>query len=339
MTRKLAYFVRIDSLQPIAGADAIEAAKVGGWTIVVKKGEFQAGDIAVYFEIDSFLPDGNPGWQFLVDKQSRIYQEQKGHVLRTIRLRGQLSQGLLVVPALLGLAAPYTLGQDLSEQLGVLKYEPPIAPSLSGVAIGAFPSIIRKTDQERIQNLANELAQWQQEAARWEITEKLEGSSCTFAWIDNQLHVCSRNLDLQDTPENSLWNAARKLDIAGKMAARYSGRNLALQGEIIGHGVQGNIYKMQAQEFYLYDVYDADRAEYFSCNERIALAQELALPHVPVIDADFVLDASVTMESLLAMADGNSVLNTKQLREGLVFKQHGGQVSFKAISNQYLLKS
>ncbi len=339
MARKMAYAVVVDEIRPIPGADAIEAARVGGWTIVIKKGEFVAGDTAVYFEIDAFLPEGNPGWQFLVDKMPRTVEGRRGHVLRTVKLRGQVSQGLLLAPAGLGLAADaLVLGDDLSDQLGVSKYEPPVPAELSGVARGPFPSRIRKTDQERIQNLAAELAAWQQDGHAWEVTEKLEGSSCTFAWLDGELRVCSRNIDLEDAPGNTLWKAARTLGIAEKMASRFGGRNLALQGELIGEGVQGNIYRRKAQEFHLYDVYDADRAAYLAPAERLALAHELGIPHVPVVDAGAVLSGALTMESLLSMADGASALHAAQDREGLVFKRLDGAASFKVVSNKYLLK-
>lgn len=342
MIRKLARIARIDAISPIEGADAIEAAHVGGWKVVVKKNEFAPGDLAVYFEIDAFLPEGNPAWQFLVDKMPRLYEEHRGHVLRSVKLRGQVSQGLLLpVSALAGTSAEGAAlepGLDVAEALGVIKYEPPVAACLSGIALGAFPSRIPKTDQERIQNLANELSGWQRHGLAWEVTEKLEGSSCTFAWLDGELHVCSRTLDLADTPDNSLWIAARKLGIREKLAARAGSRNLALQGELIGHGIQGNIYGLKEQQFHLYDIYDADAGRYLGSAERRALAEALGVPHVPVVHETFALGEAITMDALLAMADGPSRLNAGQLREGLVFKALGEQASFKAISNQYLLK-
>lgn len=164
--RKLVTIRIINDLNPIEGADAIEVATVDGWKIVVKKGEFEVGHKAVYFEIDSFLPDGNPAWQFLVDKSSRIFEGVKGHKLRTIKLRGQVSQGLLLkldqVPAVVdhifALPEDTDLRQlDLSELLGIVKWEASLPACLQGQAQGLFPSFIRKTDQERCQNLAAEI--------------------------------------------------------------------------------------------------------------------------------------------------------------------------------------
>lgn len=340
--RNLARIVTVDGISPIEGADAIEAAHVGGWKVVVKKSEFKIGDLAIYFEIDSFLPEGNPAWQFLVDKSPRVFEERRGHVLRSVKLRGQISQGLLLgTNALVNTpAANESLnpGANVSDALGVLKYERPIPACLAGMVRGNFPSRVPKTDQERIQNLAEDLDLWQTQLMAWEVTEKLEGASCTWAWLNQELHVCSRTLDLSETEGNSFWRVARDRDIASKLRSFAGARNLAMQGELIGFGIQDNIYGLKGQDFYLFDVYDVDAGRYWSASERLTLAEQLTLPHVPVIQKSFVLSPAMTMEKLLTMADGESMLKTGQRREGLVFKALETQVSFKAISNQYLLK-
>lgn len=342
MERNLARIVKIDSVGPIEGADAIEVAFVGGWPVVVKKNEYAPGDLAIYFEIDAFLPEGNPAWQFLVDKSSRMYDGRRGHVLRSVKLRGQVSQGLL-----LGLAAlegtPHALsspevGVNVAQDMGVVKYEPPVPACLAGVARGAFPLAIPKTDQERIQNLGTELAGWLADGTSWEVSEKLEGSSCTVAWLEGELHVCSRNLNLLETEGNSFWQVTRALGLDVKLPVFSGTRNLALQGELVGFGIQGNIYGLNGQQFYLYDVYDADERRYLSADEREEVAHALDLPHVPVIHAAFDLASTEGMADVLTMADGISVLKAGVAREGLVFKALGEQVSFKAISNKYLLK-
>lgn len=340
--RKLARIVKIDAIQPIPNADAIEIAKVGGWNVVVKKAEFSVGDVAVYFEIDTFLPEGNPAWQFLVDKSSRIYNGVNGHVLKSIRLRKQISQGLLLGfetfdDYTIATLAYLGVGADVTGVLGVSKYEPPIPANLAGVQRGNFPSIIPKTDQERIQNLTEEFNNWSGcgELLTWEVTEKLEGSSCTFAWINDDLHVCSRNIDLVDTVGNSFWGTAHALSLPARMHAHFKGRNIALQGELIGFGIQGNIYKLNKQEFYLFDVYDADLGRYLNPTERNEIANSLSLTSVPVVETHFVLPNS--MEAILSMADGPSKLLSAQKREGLVFKCNDDSDSFKAISNAYLL--
>lgn len=347
MTRKMAKIVTVDGINPIAGADAIETAIIGGWSVVTKKDEFKVGDLAVYCEVDSFLPEGNPAWQFLVDKSSRKFCDQNGHVLRSIKLRGQVSQGLLLsMDSMRDVLAKdvkgnFVVDDDVSEILGILKYEPPVPVELAGTQRGQFPSIIPKTNQERIQNLSKKMGKW---AFSWEVTEKLEGSSCTFALIDDSMHVCSRNIDLMDTPDNSFWRTAKEMDMQNLLITNFAGRNIAFQGELIGFGIQGNIYGLTSQKFFLFDIYDADDARYFTPKERKEAAALMGIEHVPVIDSNFNLDMDEidAMLVLINLADGPSKLKKNRLREGLVFKSNSesfeDQKSFKVISNKYLLK-
>jgi len=327
---------RIDALRPIVGADAIECAIVGGWTCVVKKGEYTAGDLAVYCEIDSWIPHEIA--PFLSKGNfPRVYNEVKGERLRTVKLRGQLSQGLLLPLSVIPFAS-YIPDDDVSELLGIVKYEAPIPASLAGEVKGMFPSRIPKTDQERIQNLSIELAEWKAEKLTWEVTEKLDGSSMTVYIIDGEVGVCSRNLDLKPNKDNSLWATAYKNEIDVKLIQSLS--NLAIQGELVGNGIQGNIYKMRDQEFYVYDIYDIDAGRYFTPAERVAYCKVWDIKHVPVFKTDFML-TNETVADLLQMAEAKSVMGdiSGPEREGVVYKCNERQVSFKAISNKFLLKS
>lgn len=144
--RKLASVVRIIDIQPIAGADAIVVAKVKGWNVVVKVGEYKVGDLAVYYEIDSFLP-ARPQFEFLRRSSFKRMGVVDGFRLKTIRLRGQISQGLLT-PIPEGIVDPQE-GDDLTESLDIVKYEPPISAQLAGQIKGTFPGFIPKTDEER----------------------------------------------------------------------------------------------------------------------------------------------------------------------------------------------
>jgi RNA ligase (TIGR02306 family) len=346
--RKMATVRRVDAVYPIPDADAIEVAVVGGWKVVIKKGEFKAGDLAVYCEIDSWIP--NELAPFLSKgSEPREYNGVKGERLRTVKLRGQVSQGLLLPitvmnprMAELGEHLDNAEGFDCSEWLNIQKWEAPIPAQLAGEARGVFPGFVPKTDQERVQNLAAELAAWMSEDARWEVTEKLDGSSMTVYVFDEDDGVCSRNLNLRETEGNSLWKTARRNDLIGKV--RSTGRNLALQGELIGEGIQGNPYKIRGQEFYLFDIYDIDQGRYLRPTERQELAKSLDIRHVPVLTARAELEDTLgitTMEQLLKFAEGLSVMGdiTGPEREGLVFKHTDSEVSFKAISNKFLLKS
>ena len=332
--RKLATIRKIDSLLPIEGADAIECAVVGGWKVVVKKGEYNAGDLAVYCEIDSWIPTELASF-LSKGKEPREFEGIKGERLRTIKLRGQLSQGLLLPlePTCENIVSELFEGLDVSLPLNIVKWEAPINAQLAGQVKGNFPTAIPKTDQERVQNLAKDVLAAAGEL--FEVTEKLEGSSMTCYLNNEEFGVCSRNLDLKKDGTNSLWKVAIESDIEDKMGI--SGlHNHAIQGEIVGPGIQGNIYKLSKPTFYVFDIYDINKGAYMEPAERQAMVKVLRLNHVPVITNGKDLGIG-TVDELLVWAEGKSVLNEKQEREGIVFKQMNGGMTFKAISNKYLL--
>lgn len=332
--RKLASIRKIDEIRPIPEADAIEVAVVGGWTVVVKKGEYSPGDLAIYLEIDSWVPhDLAP---FLSKGQPpRTYNNVQGERLRTVKLRGQVSQGLLL--SSVG-QTPITgqEGDDLTESLGIQKWEAPIPAQLAGDVEGSFPGEIPKTDQERIQNLTDQLTVWRDnDQFSWEVTEKLDGSSMTVFAIGERVGVCSRNWSLKESAANTFWIVARRNRLIEKIQG--TGRNLALQGELIGEGIQGNSYGIKGQAFRLFDVFDVDNGNYLNPTERQALAKELGIDHVPVISTDHVITQSA--HDLLKNAEGKSILNSKAEREGVVYKCNTvSDLSFKAISNKFLLR-
>jgi RNA ligase (TIGR02306 family) len=261
-------------------------------------------------------------------------------------LRSQLSQGLFLpftaTTAILIGAGPGAKfsdyeGYDVSALFGIVKYEAPVNPQLAGDVKGAFPIFIPKTDQERIQNLSAELAQWKTEAATWTITEKCEGSSFTAFVHEGVFGVCSRNLELKESDANSLWQAAYKYDLPTKMLAM--GRNIAVQAELIGPKIQGNIYQLTSHTLAVFDVFDIIQRDYLSPSDCKAVIDELGLTSAPILDTTFSLDL-VTIQDLLTLADGATVIGKSGCRrEGLVFKNNAQRVSFKVVSNAYLLKS
>jgi RNA ligase (TIGR02306 family) len=226
-------------------------------------------------------------------------------------------------------------GMDMSDLLNIVKYEAPVPACLAGKARGMFPSFIPKTDQERIQNLTIEHAEWVTAGLTWELTEKLDGSSMTVYVNEQDYGVCSRNLNLYDTEGNTLWQVAHRDQIL--TAIQDSQRNLAVQGELIGEGIQGNHYKIKGQSFYVFDIYDIDKGLYLTPKERRDFCEFHELLHVPVIVDDKDLGMG-TVEELLSWANDKSRLNPQADREGLVFKCNERQISFKTISNKYLLK-
>lgn len=340
MTRKLATVRKIDEIRPIIGADAIEAAVVGGWTVVVKRGEFAVGSMAVYIEVDAWVPTELAPFLTKPGHEPKEFNGVRGERLRTVKLRGTTSQGLLLPMSVLGWDTNSIdiddIGLDVSDELGIQKWEAPVPAQLAGDVEGPFPTEIPKTDQTRIQNLVEELKEWQDNPKFvFECTEKLDGSSMTVFVHDEHAGVCSRNWELKETEGNTLWRVTRREGLIDKI--RSTGRNLALQGEIIGEGIQGNKYGISGQDFRLFDIYDIDRGDYLCPRERIILATGLGIAHVPVISSEMVIQEHV--QGLLTMAEGKSTLNNKAEREGLVFKcQTFGGPSFKIVSNKWLLK-
>lgn len=338
--RKLVTLRKIVDILPIDGADKIELAVIDGWNCVVKKGEFTKGDLGVYFEIDSNIPIVADGpFQFL---SSRARLDADGvwkARIKSMRLRGQISQGLLV---------PITVlqGFDLSAVFGVEKYEPPVPANLSGQAKGSFPSFITKTDQERIQNLPHVFAKSRDGNLTYEETLKLNGSSMTVFYQtkygDNVEGVCSRNLQLKlDQEGNTFIDVTVKYDIINKLKEYHAktGRSLAVQGELIGEGIQKNYEQIKGHDFYVFDIFDIDNGNYLLPEERRKITAELGLNHVPVLNERADINRFGNIGDVLAYAEGPSM--NQKIREGVVFKSNelvnGNTFTFKAISNKYLI--
>ena len=335
MTRKMAWIVKIDQVDIHPNADLLDICTVGGWKCVTQRNQFSVGDLAVYCTIDSWIPTELAPF-LSKGKEPREYNGVRGERLRTVSLRKTVSQGLLLDRFVaLDKVGEIHEGMDVSDLLNIVKYEPPVPACLAGKARGMFPSFIPKTDQERIQNLTTELSNWVALGLTWELTEKLDGSSMTVYVNADDFGVCSRNLNLYDTEGNTLWQVAHRDNIL--MAIYDSRRNLAIQGELIGEGIQGNLYKIQGQSFYVFDIYDIDVCRYLTPTERRDFCELYELLHVPVLCDDKDLGIG-TVEELLSWANDKSRLNPTADREGIVFKSNEEEVSFKAISNSYLLK-
>ena len=332
MERKLASIRRISDIQPIEGADMIELAIVDGWKVVVaKEVGHKVNDLVVYCEIDSFLPIKEE-FEFLRKSSYKKMGDQEGFRLKTIRLRGQVSQGLILPMSVFALYPSNPIeGEDVTEKLGIVKYEPPIPAELAGKVKGLFPSFIRKTDEERIQNLASEYEEMKKHT--YYVTEKLDGSSATFYYNDGVFGVCSRNLELLETEGNTFWRVARELDLENKL--REGGMNLSIQGELIGEGIQGNPYKIKGQTVRFFNLFDIDLQEYHSLGVFKHTMRELGLTTVPILNMSFKLPE--TIDELLLMADSKSELNPNFDREGIVIRSLDRKISFKVISNKFLL--
>ena len=266
--------------------------------------------------------------------------------MRTIRLRGQISQGICFPLSILPTDFDMKEDADCTEALGIVKYEPPMPACLSGKAKGRFPSFIPKTDETRVQVLQKLLDKYKD--AECYITEKLDGSSATFFVKDGVFGVCSRNLELIEDTENSFWKVARQLDIESKLQSMNG--NYAIQGELIGEGIQNNKLKLKRQTVMFFNAFDIDKFEYLPFDKFSDLMKELDLPVVPVISHSYMLSNDI--DTIISMSTIKSRICADAWAEGIVIRPlsekidlllsnenfNNGRVSFKAINPEFLLK-
>jgi RNA ligase (TIGR02306 family) len=347
--RRLATVQQIAELLPIEGADAIEVARINGWNVVVKKGEFKVDEMVVFCEVDSFLPI-QPEYEFLrKSSYKKMSDGTEGFRLRTIRLRGQLSQGLLINYQVLISKLPPDenghvnlpdVGEDVTKIMGIIKYEPPIPACLAGQMKGNFPGFLNKTDEERVQNIPISMYEkYKNKGKKYYITEKLDGSSCSIYLRGNEFGVCSRNINLLETEGNTFWSVARQYNIEEILRehSEYTGfQTFALQGEVIGEGIQGNPYNIKGHQFHIFNLFYSDLDYYANIDELIDFSKKYNLKVVPLLYKDINLPEN-GMECL-KLAEGKSALSSNTEREGIVIRYFDRSVSFKAISNKFLLK-
>ncbi|QDV45797.1 RNA ligase [Stieleria neptunia] len=328
--RKLATIRTVNETRPIDGADMIELAVVDGWKCVTKKGEFSVGDAVIYCEIDSFLPVRDE-FEFLRKSSLKTMDDREGFRLRTVKLRGQISQGLLLNPSVLGRS--FQVGEDVTDELGIVKYEAPIPACLGGEVVGAFPAFIAKTDEERIQNLASDFVTYR--GKEFYVSEKIDGTSFTAFVKDGEFGVCGRNWQLAEDQSNSHWRVAHAFSLHERMTAL--GRSLAVQGELVGPGIQKNRYGLKEPAVFVFNVYDIDASAFLEKSAMEAVSEQLGLPIVPPLG---MIAVPETIDEILAIAEGKSTLNPNTEREGLVWVHGSGddRISFKTISNRFLAK-
>ena len=396
--RELAYVVIVNDITPIEGYDRVELAHVGGWTIVVGKGEFKAGDPAIYFEIDSKLPEVKPftDMAFLVKKKYRV---------KTQKMCKSISQGLLISAETMGWTIEkhnygYTIHDSngvehnaennsrfLTKDLGVTYYiaedNTRKAPSVDKykkmaqrnsklfakqpfrwlmkrdwgkkllfVFFGkkrdktGWPAWVKKTDEERVQNMPWILG----DKNPWIATEKIDGSSTTFTikrgkWPHkNEFFVCSRNVCF-DKPDKTCFYDT---NIYTEMAEKYHMEHIltemltlfpeaewiTIQGETYGAGVQKRDYHLKDHDFMAFNLITSDKGRFNTLKMRELLEDYYYIPCVPVVNSKFILPD--TVEELLDYATDKSQIDG-DMREGIVFRSEDGSKSFKAVSNEFLL--
>jgi RNA ligase (TIGR02306 family) len=334
MERKLASIQVITDIQPIPGADAIEVASILGWKVVVKKGEFRVGDWCVYTEIDSILPD-RPEFEFMRKSHFRV---------RTIKLRGQISQGIAFPTGILPEATSQViLGQDVTEVLNITKYEPEVVANCDGLTFGNFPSFIPKTDETRLQSALGVLNEIKGQPLC--VTTKIDGTSATYYCTAEHFGLCSRSRELKPTDGNSYFELTKKYDLENKMRKLMETIGaFAIQGEIAGPGLQKNRLGLKEPEFFAFNAYSIQNGHYYNAEEFLNICEVLGVKTVPIVALNLQIDTN--LEGWLNMADLHGYPNGSPA-EGIIVRPMkeqrsetlGGRLSFKVVSNKFLLKN
>ncbi|MBQ8940687.1 MAG: 2'-5' RNA ligase [Firmicutes bacterium] len=346
MSRKLASIQKIWKIEPIEGADRIELAHVLGWQCVVNKGQFQPMDLAVYFEIDSFLPI-RPEFEFMRAssyKKSDILGE--GFRLKTMKFRGQISQGLLLpVSDFAEIPSDAELGLNVTETLGVRKWEVEERATTGGTVIGNLPRDIPHTDETRVQ--ANpELIQAFAEIGYY-ISTKMDGSSHSIGLDEDGFHVTGHNYEYKDDGTSSFYNFVKERGYREKLEAfakREELTTFTVQGELCAPGIQQNRLKLTKPEWYVFTV--RENGKRVGLYRMLSICEELGFAHVPIEEIDVNLPEKYpTVEALLARADGEYPNGGK--KEGIVIRpvepifneSISAALSMKVVNNKYLLKN
>lgn len=342
MHRKLVTIQEVKELIPIENAENIELAKIMAWQCVVKKGDFTKGEKAVYFEVDSFLPIEEK-YEFL--RQSSFRNNQyigEGFRIKTIKLRGELSQGLLLPIKTFDNADELmrlNIGDDVTESLNIRKWIMPEVEGSYGTSIGKKPFGIPTTNELRIQS--TELLLEKIKGKPYYITTKIDGTSCTMYHKDSKVGITGRNDEYKDDGKNAFWQYAHKYNIPEKL--KEYGRNIAIQGEFAGHGIQGNPLRLLEPKFFVFDVVDLDNNnKYYSFDELVSFANDLGLELAQVEEFGESFDYS--MKELLEKAKGK--YSSGKHKEGIVVRSQNpeyiqevyNRLSFKVLNNDFLLK-
>ena len=338
--RKLASVQYVHHITPIEGADRIECVHVLGWQCVANKGQFHVGDHYVYFEADSFLPVCDR-FEFLRSssfKKSEILGE--GFRLKTLKFRGQISQGL-VQPLSILPEGEYELGTDVTELLGVRKWEIEERVTSSGTVIGDFPYDITKTDELRVQSYPELISEFKAVPAYY-ISTKMDGTSVTMYWKDGKFGVCGRNYEYEDNDKCAIWKYAHKHKIEERLKENNI-PDVAIQGEFCGAGIQKNRLKLVKPEWYVFTIVNMETGRRYPLQQMQELCEKVGLKMVPVEEQGEEFPYS-SVEELLERAKGK--YDSGMNKEGIVIRPVEpvysraieGPLSMKVLNNDYLLK-
>lgn len=325
---KLASIQPITNIREIPGADRVEAATVLGYQTVIKKGEFRPGDLCVWHEPDTVVAE-RPEYEFL---------RKQGFRLKVSRFKGQVSQGLALPLAVLP-AAQYAIGDDATALTGIRKYEKPLSPNLAGVAKGAFPSWMPRTDEPNLRSFPAALEEFT--GRECVITQKVDGTSATFYLRGGEFGVCPRNLELLEDAGSMFWRLAREHRLRDALARL--GGDFALQAEAHGEGVQGNHLGVKGVSAAMFNLFDITKHAYMNHQALEEFCKTNGLPMVRTVWRGafrFTLPELVELSSAQVYAPGRPAegIVIRPVEEESSMILESGRLSAKVISERYALK-
>jgi RNA ligase (TIGR02306 family) len=332
---KLASIEKIIGIEKIDGADNICSYKVLGWNVVGKINEFNIGDMCIYVSLDSILPE-KPEFEFLRNKQFRIY---------TVKLKGTISQGIIFPLSMLGDISGFVNiieeGMDVTEHLGITKYEKPIPVEMKGLIRGNFPPFVPRTDEERIQNYPKVIDELTGKDVY--ITVKCDGTSWTSGYNDGDFFICSRrnSLKINGNKTNTYVLMALEHNLEEKF--KKIGKNIAIQAELCGPGIQKNPMGLTKHKLFIFNVWFISEQRYGNMQDVIDISEQLGIDHVPIeYQGPFIF----TMDELINFSKG-FYNNTNKYREGIVVRPTmeiysnvmKSRLSFKVLNPDFLFKN
>lgn len=326
MSKNLATIQKVTNVRPCPNADALDLVQVLGWQVVTKRNEYKDGDMCVYVVIDTVLPE-KPEFEFLRNKSFRI---------KPIRLRGQESAGIVFPLTILQGKVPYgvMVGMDVTDELGILKYEKPIPAELAGQMVGHFPGFLIMTDEDNLRTYPDAVPEMY--GRPYYITRKEDGSSGTFFLNGGEFGVCSRRIHLKDTEANGFWKIARKYGIEEILRKEFPTMPIGVQGEVVGPGIQGNRLGLKELEFRLFNLFDIVGRTYMDYQKVVDFCNKSGIPMVPIIGQGTAFGYSLA--ELLIIANQQKY-DTGKAAEGIVVRPLEGfysQVLKKSWSGKVL---
>lgn len=347
-TRKLASIQRVDVVDQHPNADRLELLTVLGWQVCEVKGAVKSGDIGVYCEIDSMVPGDAPWLPEAVKQRVSQQADPLWYRIKTIKLRGQLTQGLFMpltqtlTDTLKAQGCQFEVDENVTHLLGIDKYEKPAFTGqfAAGSRNGGipFPShLLDKTDELRVQSNKKLFDMLQKQP--FYATVKMDGTSftCVRDPDTSELLVCSRN-QVRPKPDNIDDCPYHQIAVKYNLDTILTEHpDMAVQGEICGPNVQGNKAKLTELQLFVFNVVDVPSRQGLSFDNLVNWCQKVGLPMVPIAQVGNSFEHE-SIKQVLSDAEG-FYPGTKNQREGLVFRSQDQKISFKAINNEFLLQN